>query len=74
MAGMDRTRSAALTFATNFCVGYVLGRLLKDRDAGVRVGMAFGGLGALATWRLASQLDTDSVEPASEPIEIEIEE
>ena len=74
MAGMDRTRSAALTFTTNFCVGYAVGRLLRDRDTGVRVGMALGGLGALATWRLANRLDTNTVEPASEPIEIEIDE
>ena len=74
MPGMDRTRSAALTFVTNFCVGYVAGRLLKDQDTGVRVGMALGGLGALATWRIANRFDTDSVEPASEPIEIEIDE
>ena len=36
--------------------------------------MALGGLGALATWRIANRFDTDSVEPASEPIEIEIDE
>ncbi|QLH80948.1 hypothetical protein [Halosimplex pelagicum] len=71
---MDRTRSAALNFAINFLVGYVLGRVLRDRDTGVRAGVVLGTVGAVASWRLAERFDTDAVEPAAEPIEIEIEE
>ncbi|WP_436927790.1 hypothetical protein [Halosimplex amylolyticum] len=71
---MDRIRSALFTFATNFLVGYVLGRLLKDRDAGVRAGMVLGSLGAVASWRLSGRFDDVRVEPTSEPIEIEIDE
>ncbi|MFC7140660.1 hypothetical protein ACFQMA_12630 [Halosimplex aquaticum] len=71
---MDRIRSALFTFGTNFLVGYVLGRLLRGRDAGVRAGMALGSLGAVASWRLTGRFDADVVEPASEPIEIEIDE
>jgi hypothetical protein len=71
---MDRTRSAVLNFAINFLVGYVFGRLLRDRDTGVRAGVALGTLGAVASWRLAERLEAGSVEPAAEPIEIEIEE
>ncbi|WP_459193291.1 hypothetical protein [Halosimplex sp. J119] len=71
---MHRIRSALFTFATNFVVGYVLGRLLKGKDAGVRAGMALGSLGAVASWRLTGRFDSDTVEPTSEPIEIEIDE
>jgi len=71
---MDRIRNAVGTFAINFLVGYVLGRLLRDRDTGVRAGVALGTLGAVASWRLAERVDVDAVEPTAEPIEIEIDE
>ncbi|WP_436932796.1 hypothetical protein [Halosimplex halobium] len=71
---MDRTRSAVLNFAINFLVGYAVGRVLRDRDTGVRAGVALGTLGAVASWRLAERFGSDAVEPAADPIEIEIEE
>jgi hypothetical protein len=71
---MNRTRSAVFNFAINFLVGYVLGRVLRDRDTGVRAGVVLGTLGAVASWRLADRFERDRVEPGAEPIEIEIEE
>ncbi|WP_123535891.1 hypothetical protein [Halosimplex salinum] len=71
---MDRIRSAVLTFVTNFFVGYLLGRLLGDRDTGVRAGAVLGGVGAAASWRLSGRFESDFVEPTSEPIQIEIDE
>ncbi|WP_135365757.1 hypothetical protein [Halosimplex halophilum] len=71
---MDRIRNVGFTFAINFLVGYVLGRALRDRDTGVRAGVALGTVGAVASWRLAERFGADAVEPAAEPIEIEIEE
>ncbi|ELZ29173.1 hypothetical protein C475_03114 [Halosimplex carlsbadense 2-9-1] len=71
---MDRTRNAVLNFAINFFVGYVLGRVLRDRDTGVRAGVVLGALGAVASWRLAERFEVDAVEPTAEPIEIEIED
>lgn len=71
---MDRIRNAVRTFAINFLVGYVLGRVLRDRDTGVRAGVALGSVGAAASWRLAERFEVDAVEPTTEPIEIEIDE
>jgi|GEM_PF-1450413 len=71
---MGRIRAAVFNFAINFLVGYVVGRVLRDRDTGVRAGAALGTLGAVASWRLAERFEADIVEPGTEPIEIEIEE
>lgn len=74
MAGMDRTRTAVSNFAINFGVGYVAGRLLRDRETGVRAGLALGTLSAVASWRLADRFGDGGGDGRPEPIEIEIDE
>jgi hypothetical protein len=73
---MDKLASAALNFATNFLLAFVVVGLLRDRSAGMKAGVVFGLVGAVGTWlmydRLADGSDSDdlslddlAVEPAA---------
>jgi hypothetical protein len=56
---MDKLASAALNFATNFLLAFVVVGLLRDRSAGVKAGVVFGLLGAVGTWLLYDRIADD---------------
>ena len=62
---MDKLASAALNFATNFLLAFVVVGLLRDRSAGMKAGVVFGLVGAVGTWlmydRLADGSDSDDL-------------
>jgi hypothetical protein len=73
---MDRLATTALNFATNFLLAFVVVGLLRDRSAGMKAGLVFGLLGAVASWLLydrftgageqaAHSLDDLAVEPTA---------
>lgn len=69
---MDKLASAAVNFATNFLLAFVVVGLLRDRSAGVKAGVAFGLLGAVGTWLLYDRItDDESAERSLDDLAVE---
>lgn len=69
---MDKLASAAVNFATNFLLAFVVVGLLRDRSAGVKAGVAFGLLGAVGTWLLYDRItDEKSKERSLDDLAVE---
>jgi hypothetical protein len=62
---MSTLTNVLFNFATNFVVAFVVVALLRDRSAGVKAGLVFGAVGAVAAWLLsdrAADLDLTEME------------
>jgi hypothetical protein len=69
---MDKLASAALNFATNFLLAFVVVGLLRDRSAGVKAGVVFGLLGAVGTWLLYDRIaDDDAADRSLDDLAVE---
>ncbi len=53
---MDRLRNALGNFVTGFLTAFVVVSFVRDRKTGVRAGLLWGLVSAVATWVIAGKL------------------